>query len=160
LPHPQQEVKRHVLFDLECILNSNQNPLDEVDHIDTSKTDYSTDFDTSQTATPADTTDLREGTESIAGSDAPTPNSTTDRKRKEDPKFKSWQKNINLLWREIANHKNGAMFMNPIKESIAPQYYDIVKRPMDMKTIKNRIRDGVKCAHFIFFTGKLTLFFS
>jgi bromodomain-containing protein 8 len=134
---------------MECILNSNQNSLDEVDHIDTSKTDYSTDFDTSQTATPADTTDLREGTESIAGSDAPTPNSTTDRKRKEDPKFKSWQKNINLLWREIANHKNGAMFMNPIKESIAPHYYDIVKRPMDMKTIKNRIRDGVKMSTFI-----------
>ncbi|KAI8987517.1 hypothetical protein BDF20DRAFT_813318 [Mycotypha africana] len=55
---------------------------------------------------------------------------------------KSWQKNINLLWREIANHKNGAMFMNPIKESIAPRYYEIVKRPMELKTIKNRIRDG------------------
>ncbi|PHZ07742.1 uncharacterized protein RHIMIDRAFT_208945, partial [Rhizopus microsporus ATCC 52813] len=62
---------------------------------------------------------------------------------KEDPRHKSWLKNINLLWREIANHKNGTMFMNPIKESIAPQYYDIVKKPMDLKTIKNRIRDGV-----------------
>ncbi|KAI9321605.1 hypothetical protein BX666DRAFT_1850453 [Dichotomocladium elegans] len=38
---------------------------------------------------------------------------------------KSWQKNINLLWREISNHKNGAMFMNPIKEATAPSYYDI-----------------------------------
>lgn len=56
---------------------------------------------------------------------------------------KSWQKNINLLWREISNHKNGAMFMNPIKENIAPRYYEIVKRPMDLKQIKQRIREGV-----------------
>ncbi|KAJ2963160.1 hypothetical protein NQZ79_g1872 [Umbelopsis isabellina] len=55
---------------------------------------------------------------------------------------KSWLKNINLLWREISNHKNGAMFMNPIKENIAPRYYEIIKRPMDLKQIKQRIRDG------------------
>ncbi|RCH96638.1 hypothetical protein CU098_010451, partial [Rhizopus stolonifer] len=35
---------------------------------------------------------------------------------------KAWQKNINLLWQEIANHKNGTMFMNPIKKSHAPLY--------------------------------------
>lgn len=62
---------------------------------------------------------------------------------------KSWLKNINLLWREISNHKNGAMFMNPIKESIAPRYYEIVKRPMDLKQIKQRIRDGVGHVTFL-----------
>lgn len=103
----------------------------------------------SQVTTPADTSDvnLREGTESVAGSESNAATPTTERKRsmlsKDDQRHKSWQKNINLLWREIANHKNGAMFMNPIKESIAPHYYEIVKRPMDLKTIKNRIRDGV-----------------
>lgn len=119
---------------------------------------YSTDV--SQAATPADTTTdahhLRDGTESVAEteSNAATPTSTTTTatttikrttasNKADDQRHKSWLKNINLLWREIANHKNGAMFMNPIKETIAPHYYDIVKRPMDMKTIKNRIRDGV-----------------
>ncbi|KAI8376562.1 uncharacterized protein BYT42DRAFT_575062 [Radiomyces spectabilis] len=105
---------------------------------------------------PIDTTERHvagdtEGTESVAGTDsnAATPTTTltptsSERKRaKDDPRQKSWQKNINLLWREIANHKNGAMFMNPIKEATAPLYYDIVKHPMDLKTIKNRIRDGV-----------------
>jgi bromodomain-containing protein 8 len=82
----------------------------------------------------------------VAGSESNAATPTADRKRtlKDDPRHKSWQKNINLLWREIANHKNGAMFMNPIKESIAPHYYEIIKRPMDLKTIKNRIRDGVR----------------
>lgn len=111
---------------------------------------YTVTIDVSQGTTPADTSDfnLREGTESVAGSESNAATPTTERKRsilsRDDQRHKSWQKNINLLWREIANHKNGAMFMNPIKESIAPHYYEIVKRPMDLKTIKNRIRDGVK----------------
>ncbi|KAI9286196.1 hypothetical protein BC943DRAFT_359373 [Umbelopsis sp. AD052] len=62
--------------------------------------------------------------------------------RELEQRQKSWLKNINLLWSEISNHKNGAMFMNPIKENIAPRYYEIVKRPMDLKQIKQRIRDG------------------
>ncbi|KAL0095821.1 hypothetical protein J3Q64DRAFT_1630928 [Phycomyces blakesleeanus] len=52
------------------------------------------------------------------------PNATE--RGKDDQRQKSWQKNISLLWREIANHKNGAMFMNPIKEATAPLYYDIL----------------------------------
>ncbi|CEG80365.1 hypothetical protein RMATCC62417_14715 [Rhizopus microsporus] len=116
---------------------------------DTTKTEYSTDLDVSQGTTPAEIDYTKDGEESGAGeSNAPTPTnersgSHSKKLSKEDPRHKSWLKNINLLWREIANHKNGTMFMNPIKESIAPQYYDIVKKPMDLKTIKNRIRDGV-----------------
>ncbi|GAN01410.1 hypothetical protein MAM1_0007d00843 [Mucor ambiguus] len=112
--------------------------------IDTSRTDYSTDV--SRGTTPAD---LRDGTESIAGSEsnAATPTHERSSRRRDDQRNKSWLKNINLLWREIANHKNGAMFMNPIKENIAPHYYEIVKRPMDLKAIKNRIRDGVNHQH-------------
>lgn len=34
------------------------------------------------------------------------------------------------------------MFQNPVKKSEAPDYYDIIKRPMDLKTIRNRIKDG------------------
>ncbi|KAI8365731.1 hypothetical protein BD560DRAFT_436329 [Blakeslea trispora] len=56
---------------------------------------------------------------------------------------KAWQKNINLLWQEIANHKNGTMFMNPIKKSHAPLYDKVVKQPLYLKTIKNRVKDGV-----------------
>ncbi|KAG2200472.1 hypothetical protein INT47_011452 [Mucor saturninus] len=60
-----------------------------------------------------------------------------------DQRQKAWQKNINLLWQEIANHKNGTMFMNPIKKSYAPLYDKVVKQPLYLKTIKNRVRDGV-----------------
>lgn len=104
-------------------------------------------IDVSRGTTPAD---LRDGTESIAGSESNAATPTHERsRRKDDQRNKSWLKNINLLWREIANHKNGAMFMNPIKENIAPHYYEIVKRPMDLKAIKNRIRDGVRWDHIL-----------
>ncbi|EIE79574.1 hypothetical protein RO3G_04279 [Rhizopus delemar RA 99-880] len=79
----------------------------------------------SQSITPVDITDIKDGDESMSESNAPTPtndrsNGSSKKSNKEDPRYRSWLKNISLLWREIANHKNGAMFMSPIKESIAP----------------------------------------
>lgn len=47
-----------------------------------------------------------------------------------------------MLHNAISQHRNGTIFHNPIKPSEAPDYYDIVKRPMDLKTIKARVRDG------------------
>ncbi|CAO3645670.1 unnamed protein product [Cunninghamella echinulata] len=105
--------------------------------------------DTSNNKSTANMIQDTDGTESVTESNPPTPTTANEKRKstattsKDDQRQKSWQKNVNLLWREIANHKNGAMFMNPIKEAQAPLYYDVVKYPMDLKTIKNRIRDGV-----------------
>ncbi|ORX45467.1 hypothetical protein DM01DRAFT_1339977 [Hesseltinella vesiculosa] len=111
------------------------------------------------TASPEINEKLEEGIDTGSDSNAATPSTTSatpttvsssipatpahEKQRKIDQRQKSWQKNINLLWRDIANHKNGAMFMNPIKEAQAPGYYKMVKYPLDLKGIKNRIRDGV-----------------
>lgn len=48
-----------------------------------------------------------------------------------------------MLHSQISQHRNGTIFHNPIKPSEAPDYDDIVKRPMDLKTIKSRVKDGV-----------------
>ncbi|CAO3647520.1 unnamed protein product [Mucor fragilis] len=137
-----EKLSKHTDMQEDDLKNSKKSRLDDHEPlaIDTGRTDYSTDV--SRGTTPAD---LRDGTESIAGSEsnAATPTHERGSRRRDDQRNKSWLKNINLLWREIANHKNGAMFMNPIKENIAPHYYEIVKRPMDLKAIKNRIRDGI-----------------
>ncbi|KAI9303522.1 hypothetical protein BJ944DRAFT_101408 [Cunninghamella echinulata] len=106
-------------------------------------------IDTSNNKSTANMIQDTDGTDSVTESNPPTPTTANEKRKstatasKDDQRQKSWQKNVNLLWREIANHKNGAMFMNPIKEAQAPLYYDVVKYPMDLKTIKNRIRDGV-----------------
>jgi bromodomain-containing protein 8 len=48
-----------------------------------------------------------------------------------------------MLLSQISQHRNGNIFHNPIRPAEAPDYHDIVKRPMDLKTIKGRIRDNV-----------------
>ena len=47
-----------------------------------------------------------------------------------------------MLHSQISQHRNGNIFHNPIKNSEAPDYHDIVKRPMDLKTIKMKVKDG------------------
>jgi bromodomain-containing protein 8 len=56
---------------------------------------------------------------------------------------KRFQTVITLLHSQISQHRNGNIFHNPIKPSEAPDYHEIIKRPMDLKTIKARIKDGV-----------------
>lgn len=48
-----------------------------------------------------------------------------------------------MLHSQISQHRNGNIFHNPIKVSEAPDYYDIVRRPMDLKTIKTRFKEGI-----------------
>lgn len=55
---------------------------------------------------------------------------------------KKFQQLINIVWRDISNHRFGGVFQQPIREQDASGYYEIVKRPMDLKTIKGKIRDG------------------
>nr|GAT59466.1 predicted protein [Mycena chlorophos] len=56
---------------------------------------------------------------------------------------KRFQTVITMVHSQISQHRNGNIFHNPIKASEAPDYHDIVKRPMDLKTIKTKIKDGV-----------------
>ncbi|KAG8949303.1 hypothetical protein FRC04_008905 [Tulasnella sp. 424] len=55
---------------------------------------------------------------------------------------KRFQGVITMLHGQICTHRNGNLFHNPVKESEAEGYFDIVKRPIDLKTIKTKIKDG------------------
>ncbi|PCH41021.1 hypothetical protein WOLCODRAFT_16834 [Wolfiporia cocos MD-104 SS10] len=56
---------------------------------------------------------------------------------------KRFQNMITMLHSQISQHRNGNIFHNPIRKIEAPDYHDIVKRPMDLKTVKARIKDGL-----------------
>ncbi|CAE6397988.1 unnamed protein product [Rhizoctonia solani] len=56
---------------------------------------------------------------------------------------KKFQNVISMVHQQIYQHRGGNIFHNPIKKSEAPDYYEIVRRPMDLKTVKSRIKDGV-----------------
>ncbi|KZV75166.1 hypothetical protein PENSPDRAFT_647444 [Peniophora sp. CONT] len=67
--------------------------------------------------------------------------SVTTRRRAQEA-AKKFERVIMMLHADISNHRNGAIFQNPIKPSEAPDYHEIVKRPMDLKTMKARIKSG------------------
>ncbi|KAI0081773.1 Bromodomain-containing protein [Panus rudis PR-1116 ss-1] len=83
-----------------------------------------------------------------AEEEATTPTATSRQRRKsqvtEVPVVsKKFQNVIGMLHGTISAHRFGNIFHNPIKKSEAPDYHDIVKRPMDLKTIKSRVKDGL-----------------
>lgn len=55
-----------------------------------------------------------------------------------------------MILHEINNHRFASVFQNPIREQDAPGYYDIVKQPMDLKSLKKRLREGVIFIRYIY----------
>ena len=52
------------------------------------------------------------------------------------------EKVLMMLLNEVSNHTHGNLFHAPIKESDAPDYYTLIRHPLDLKTIKTRIKEG------------------
>ena len=76
----------------------------------------------------------------------PGPSSSTSRGRRRTDRTeeqKRFQNVITMLHSQISQHRNGNIFHNPIKPSEAPDYHEIVKRPIDLKSIKTKVKDGV-----------------
>jgi len=71
------------------------------------------------------------------------PSTTKGRRKVQAAPDKKFQNVIGMLHSTISQHRYGNIFHNPIKKSEAPDYHDIVKRPMDLKTIKARVKDGL-----------------
>ncbi|CAG8484590.1 11956_t:CDS:2 [Ambispora gerdemannii] len=74
---------------------------------------------------------------------AQTPGADIPESASAEKRHKTWQRLVNMLLQEFANHRYAGLFQNPIREIDAPGYYNIVKQPMDLKTIKKHIREGI-----------------
>ncbi|KDQ21046.1 hypothetical protein BOTBODRAFT_27062 [Botryobasidium botryosum FD-172 SS1] len=105
-----------------------------------------TDAEAPQVESDRDKKRLREASESIDEDESnagPPRRTKSSMSAAEIAASKRFQTVISLLHATISQHRNGNIFHNPIKESDAPDYHDIVRRPMDLKTIKSRIKDGL-----------------
>ena len=60
----------------------------------------------------------------------------------EDRDYRAWKKSIILVWSQISQHKNANLFANAVTEADAPDYRDIVFRPMDLNSIKKNLESG------------------
>ena len=56
--------------------------------------------------------------------------------------LRAWRKSIVILYNEIASHKYASVFLKPISEERVPGYHAVVKRPMDLQTIKRNVESG------------------
>ncbi|XP_039933922.1 bromodomain-containing protein 8-like isoform X1 [Hirundo rustica] len=52
------------------------------------------------------------------------------------------KKRLLSIWRMIASHRFSSPFLKPVSEKQAPGYKDVVKRPMDLSSIKRRLSKG------------------
>ncbi|XP_038006536.1 bromodomain-containing protein 8-like [Motacilla alba alba] len=52
------------------------------------------------------------------------------------------RKKLLSIWRMIASHRFSSPFLKPVSEKQAPGYRDVVKRPMDLSSIKRRLSKG------------------
>lgn len=107
----------------------------------------------------------RSGASTLTPGPSATPTIAEGKKgpRKSEPKdVKATQKILQNLWEDVQSHQHGAVFQAPVKkvsgwagitrggranrstdeQSEASDYYNIIKKPMDLKTIKLRIKDG------------------
>ncbi|KAG5519619.1 hypothetical protein PMAC_001774 [Pneumocystis sp. 'macacae'] len=60
----------------------------------------------------------------------------------ETTSLKRFQSMIMPLWMSLSQHKHGAVFMGPVSNRDAPGYSNLIYFPTDMKSIRNKIRDG------------------
>ncbi len=88
---------------------------------------------------------IREVSESLIEEEAGSSSTRGRRRGGADPEaiaIKRFQSIIGPLHSRITTLKDGNIFQSPIKASEAPDYRDIVKRPIDLRTIKNKIKEG------------------
>ena len=66
----------------------------------------------------------------------------------ESLQHRNWKKSIMLLWSDISSYRCASIFQGPVKAEDAPKYYEIIRAPMDLSSIKQRIRDNVSPLYF------------
>ncbi|XP_045508930.1 bromodomain-containing protein 8-like [Colias croceus] len=54
-----------------------------------------------------------------------------------------WRKSVMLVYGRLCAHKYASLFLRPITDDEAPGYSQLIKRPMDLSTIRRNIDSGV-----------------
>ncbi|XP_052748177.1 bromodomain-containing protein 8-like isoform X2 [Galleria mellonella] len=79
------------------------------------------------------------GSESAAEASAPESPSGSDAERQ----HRLWKKSVMLVYSRLCAHKYASLFLRPITDEEAPGYSLVVKRPMDLTTIRRNIDAGI-----------------
>ncbi|KAF9417209.1 hypothetical protein HW555_005611, partial [Spodoptera exigua] len=61
-----------------------------------------------------------------------------------DRQHRLWKKSVMLVYSRLCTHKYASLFLRPISDEEAPGYSMVVKRPMDLTTIRKNIDSGAQ----------------
>ncbi|XP_063391826.1 bromodomain-containing protein 8-like [Cydia fagiglandana] len=78
------------------------------------------------------------GSESAAEASAPDSPHANDAERQ----HRLWKRSVMLVYSRLCAHKYASLFLRPITDEEAPGYSVVVKRPMDLTSIKRNIEAG------------------
>ncbi|KAF6199142.1 hypothetical protein GE061_007167 [Apolygus lucorum] len=85
----------------------------------------------------------RKRTTNLSESSVPCSPSPSTVSNDDDKDYRAWKKSILLVYDRIAAHKYASVFLKPINENDAPGYFQIIKCPTDLTTIKRQIESGI-----------------
>jgi len=71
---------------------------------------------------------------------------------------RAWKAELMRVWKNIASHKYAGPFKQPVAIDEAPDYDIIIKRRMDLSTIKKRLEDGIITTTTEFYRDLLLMF--
>ena len=57
---------------------------------------------------------------------------------------KTLSDNLMVIWQLCWAHADGIVFREPVTDDVAPGYSSIIKKPMDLSTIKKKIEKDVR----------------
>jgi len=86
-----------------------------------------------------------------------TPNLTEEDKKKRQVN-KALIAPLMKVWRAISQHRFASVFKNPVSLEEAPDYDDIIKRRMDLSTIKKRLEEGITTTSMEFHRDLILMF--
>ncbi|XP_025020440.1 bromodomain-containing protein 8-like [Python bivittatus] len=69
-----------------------------------------------------------------------------------------FKKTLLSIWKMVAGHRYSGPFLKPVSEKQAPGYKDVVKRPVDLSSIKRNLSKG-QIQHMVQFQRDLMLMF-
>ena len=61
------------------------------------------------------------------------------------------------IWKDLMSYENSLPFQKPVSTKIAPDYYQIIRNPMDLSRVKDRIK-GIFIYYFYYLFIYLFLF--
>jgi histone acetyltransferase len=75
-----------------------------------------------------------------------------------DTEQETLYQSLKILLGQVKNHNSAWPFLKPVEKEEAPDYYDHIKYPMDLKTMTERLKSKYYCSKRFFHSDMMRIF--